>query len=71
MIVERDRQLSRPNPLPLRCACPHRPPGRDALILAPWVACAPAAVVAIAVLGCSLLADAFEQAIAGKRMLPQ
>ena len=45
--------------------------GRDALVLAPWVACAPAAIVAIAVLCCSLLADAFERAIAGERVLPQ
>jgi peptide/nickel transport system permease protein len=38
--------------------------GRDALMIAPWVALAPSLAVALVVLGFSLLADAFESAIA-------
>jgi ABC-type dipeptide/oligopeptide/nickel transport system permease subunit len=41
--------------------------GRDALMIAPWVALAPAAAVALVVLAFSLLADALESAIAGDR----
>jgi peptide/nickel transport system permease protein len=44
--------------------------GRDALVTAPWVALAPAAAVAIVVLGCSLVADALEAALAGERAGP-
>jgi peptide/nickel transport system permease protein len=44
--------------------------GRDALVLAPWVALAPAAAVAVVVLGFSLLADALEAALAGERGAP-
>jgi peptide/nickel transport system permease protein len=43
--------------------------GRDALLIAPWVSLAPAAAVALVVLGCSWLADALESAIAGERAL--
>jgi peptide/nickel transport system permease protein len=39
--------------------------GRDALMIAPWVALAPALAVALVVLGFSLLADALQSAIAG------
>ena len=38
--------------------------GRDALMIAPWVALAPSLAVALVVLGFSLLADALESAIA-------
>ena len=38
--------------------------GRDALVVAPWVALAPAALVALVVLACSLLADGVEQRLA-------
>ena len=41
--------------------------GRDALMIAPWVSLAPAAAVALVVLGFSWLADALEGAIAGER----
>ncbi len=41
--------------------------GRDALLIAPWVCLAPAAAVALVVLGFSWLADALESAIAGER----
>lgn len=41
--------------------------GRDALVVAPWVALAPALAVALVVLACSLLADALESAVAGER----
>lgn len=34
--------------------------GRDALVVAPWVALAPAALVALVVLACSLMADGME-----------
>jgi peptide/nickel transport system permease protein len=40
--------------------------GRDALMLAPWVALSPSLAVALVVLGFSLLADALESAIAGE-----
>ena len=40
--------------------------GRDALVIAPWVALAPSLAVALVVLGCSLLADALESAIAAE-----
>jgi peptide/nickel transport system permease protein len=39
--------------------------GRDALVVAPWVALAPALVVALVVLACSLLADGLESWLAG------
>lgn len=38
--------------------------GRDALVVAPWVALAPAVLVALVVLGCSLIADALEGQLA-------
>jgi len=41
--------------------------GRDALVVAPWVALAPAALVALVVLACSLLADGMEQRLSGER----
>ena len=41
--------------------------GRDALLIAPWVSLAPAAAVALVVLGFSWLGDALESAIAGER----
>jgi peptide/nickel transport system permease protein len=41
--------------------------GRDALMIAPWVALAPSVAVALVVLAFSLLADALEAAIAGER----
>ena len=41
--------------------------GRDALAIAPWVSLAPAAAVALVVLGFSWLGDALEGAIAGER----
>lgn len=41
--------------------------GRDALVIAPWLALAPAIAVALVVLGFSLLADALEAALAGER----
>jgi len=41
--------------------------GRDALLIAPWVSLAPAAAVALVVLGFSWLADALESALAGER----
>ncbi len=41
--------------------------GRDALVLAPWVALAPALLVALVVLASSLAADAMEAAMAGER----
>ena len=40
--------------------------GRDALMVAPWVALAPSVAVALVVLGFSLLADALESAIAAE-----
>jgi peptide/nickel transport system permease protein len=40
--------------------------GRDALMIAPWVALAPSLAVALVVLGFSLLADALEAAIAAE-----
>ena len=40
--------------------------GRDALMIAPWVALAPSLAVALVVLGLSLVADALESAIAGE-----
>ena len=40
--------------------------GRDALMVAPWVALAPSLAVALVVLGFSLLADALDAAIAGE-----
>jgi peptide/nickel transport system permease protein len=36
--------------------------GRDALVVAPWVALEPAALVALVVLACSLMADGMERA---------
>ena len=39
--------------------------GRDALVVAPWVALAPAALVALVVLACSVLADGLERRLAG------
>ncbi|HVM42965.1 MAG TPA: ABC transporter permease [Gemmatimonadales bacterium] len=41
--------------------------GRDALLIAPWVSLAPAAAVALVVLGFSWLGDALESALAGGR----
>lgn len=41
--------------------------GRDALVVAPWVALAPALMVALVVLACSLVADALEARLAGER----
>jgi peptide/nickel transport system permease protein len=41
--------------------------GRDALMIAPWVALSPSVAVALVVLAFSLLADALEAAIAGER----
>ena len=41
--------------------------GRDSLLVAPWVCLAPAAAVALVVLGFSWLADALEGALAGAR----
>jgi ABC-type dipeptide/oligopeptide/nickel transport system permease subunit len=38
--------------------------GRDALMIAPWVALAPSLAVVLVVFGFSLLADALESAIA-------
>ena len=38
--------------------------GRDALVVAPWVALAPALLVALVVLACSLIADALEARLA-------
>ena len=38
--------------------------GRDALVIAPWVALAPAALVALVVLSCSLVADGLEARLA-------
>ncbi len=40
--------------------------GRDALVVAPWVALAPAALVALVVLACSLVADGLERSLAGR-----
>ena len=42
--------------------------GRDALVIAPWVALVPAATVTVVVLACSLLADALESRLAGERV---
>jgi peptide/nickel transport system permease protein len=39
--------------------------GRDAMLLAPWVALAPALAVTLVVVACSLIADALEGALAG------
>jgi peptide/nickel transport system permease protein len=39
--------------------------GRDAMLLAPWVALAPAVAVTLVVVACSLIADALESALAG------
>ena len=41
--------------------------GRDALVLAPWVALAPATMVAVVVLATSLVADGLEARLAGER----
>ncbi len=41
--------------------------GRDALVVAPWVALIPAAAVAAVVVACSLLADGLEARLAGDR----
>ena len=41
--------------------------GRDALVVAPWVELAPAALVAVVVLACSLLADEIEARLSGER----
>jgi peptide/nickel transport system permease protein len=41
--------------------------GRDALVVAPWVALAPAAMVAVVVLATSLVADGMEARLAGGR----
>jgi peptide/nickel transport system permease protein len=41
--------------------------GREALVVAPWVALVPAAAVALVVLACSLVADALEARLAGER----
>jgi peptide/nickel transport system permease protein len=41
--------------------------GRDALVIAPWVALAPAAALVLVVLAFSLLADSLEAALAGSR----
>jgi peptide/nickel transport system permease protein len=38
--------------------------GRDALVIAPWVALTPAAAVALVVLACSLIADGLERRLA-------
>jgi peptide/nickel transport system permease protein len=40
--------------------------GKDALVVAPWVALAPAVLVALVVLACSLLADSLESRLAGE-----
>lgn len=40
--------------------------GRDSLVLAPWVALAPAAAVTLTVLACSVIADGLEAALAGR-----
>jgi peptide/nickel transport system permease protein len=42
--------------------------GRDALVIAPWVALVPAATVALVVLACSLVADGLESRLAGERV---
>ncbi len=39
--------------------------GRDALVVAPWVALVPAVTVALVVLACSLVADGVERQLAG------
>jgi peptide/nickel transport system permease protein len=41
--------------------------GRDALVVAPWVALAPAITVAVVVLACSLMADGLEKRLAGQK----
>ena len=41
--------------------------GRDALVVAPWVALAPAMAVAVVVLACSLTADGLERRLSGGR----
>jgi peptide/nickel transport system permease protein len=41
--------------------------GRDALVVAPWVALAPAFMVALVVLATSVLADGIEARLAGER----
>jgi peptide/nickel transport system permease protein len=41
--------------------------GRDSLVVAPWVALAPAAAVTVTVLACSLIADGVEAVLAGER----
>ena len=43
--------------------------GRDALVVAPWVALAPALMVALVVLACSLIADELESRLAGERSI--
>lgn len=40
--------------------------GRDALVMAPWVALAPAVAVTVTVLACSLIADGVEAVLAGR-----
>jgi peptide/nickel transport system permease protein len=40
--------------------------GRDALVLAPWVALAPAGMVVVVVLATSLVADGLESRFAGE-----
>lgn len=41
--------------------------GRDSLVVAPWVALAPALAVTATVLACSVIADGVEAALAGRR----
>jgi peptide/nickel transport system permease protein len=40
--------------------------GRDSLVIAPWVALAPAVAVTVTVLACSLIADGVEAVLAGR-----
>lgn len=40
--------------------------GRDSLVIAPWVALAPAAAVTLTVLACSVIADGLEAQLAGR-----
>ncbi len=40
--------------------------GRDSLVIAPWVALAPAAAVTLTVLACSVVADGMEAVLAGR-----
>lgn len=41
--------------------------GRDSLVVAPWVALAPALAVTLTVLACSVIADGVEAALAGRK----